>query len=237
MNVCKKLIISVILLACIFVIANTEICAQEPTSDKYTEIYHNHENSQMKIALTFDDGPHPRYTPQILDILDKYEIKATFFVIGVNAENYPQPLEDTVRRGHEIGNHTYTHPHVSFLSRENLSDEIRKCEASVFIHGEYKPKLFRPPEGLIDSAVKSASGNLDYKVILWNIDTRDWAHTPANEIADNVLSNIKSGDIILMHDYINYNSPTPEALEIFIPQLLDEGYHFVTVSELIGISE
>ena len=198
------------------------------------DIYRKNENEYMKIALTFDDGPHPRYTEQILDILDEYGIKATFFVIGINAKYYPETLESIVERGHEIGNHTYTHPHVSTINSEAMLLEIERCEDMIHSLSDYQTKLFRPPEGMVDGDVISVLRQLDYKVILWDIDTRDWAHTSPAEICDAVVSKISSGDIILMHDYIGHNSPTPEALRLFIPKLLEKGYRFVVVSELIG---
>ncbi len=198
-----------------------------------TEIYHS-DNQYMKIALTFDDGPHPYLTPKILDILDEYGIKATFFVIGINAERYPDALCETIKRGHEVGNHTYTHPRVSRLEPYKLKSEMEKCESAIYGLADYSPKLFRPPEGLIDYAVRSASEELDYQVILWDIDTMDWARTPAEQIAEKVINEISSGAIILMHDYIGKRSPTPEALRLFIPVLIEKGYKFVSVSELIG---
>lgn len=197
------------------------------------DIYYSHKNNSMKIALTFDDGPHPRLTPQILDILDKYDIKATFFVIGVNAKYYPDALKQAVSRGHEIANHTQTHPHLSEADEETLISEITKCQKEIYNVSGVSTSLFRPPEGFIKGSVETAAGALNYKVILWDIDTRDWAHTPAHDIYCNVVNNIKSGDVILMHDFIGHNSPTPEALEMFIPELLKRGYKFVTVSELI----
>ena len=197
-------------------------------------VHRKHENREMKIALTFDDGPHPRYTPRILDILKKYDIKATFFTVGINAYYYPETLKMVVESGHEIGNHTYSHPKVSSIQREKLRNEIQDCEDMLYELAEYKTKLFRPPEGMIDSDILNVINDLDYSVILWDIDTRDWAHTPADQIADNVIKNISSGDIILMHDYIGVNSPTCEALELFIPELLSKGYKFVVISELIG---
>lgn len=203
-------------------------------NDSERDIYRSNKNEHMKISLTFDDGPHPRYTRQILDILDEYKIKATFFVIGVNADNYPNTLSDIIERGHEIGNHTYSHPHVSNITSENLKDEIEKCESSIYCLTDCKTKLFRPPEGMLDDSISKVISSLDYKTILWDIDTRDWAHTPPNDIAKNIIDNISSGDIILMHDYIAYNSPTPEALRLFIPNLLERGFSFVVVSELIG---
>lgn len=199
------------------------------------DIYYKNENSYMKIALTFDDGPHPRYTGQILDVLEEYDIKATFFVVGVNARNYPDSLIEVIKRGHEIGNHTYSHPHVSGLNTYTLTDEVEKCESTIYGLTDYKTKLFRPPEGMIDADVRTVLRSLDYKVIMWDIDTRDWAHEPPEKIAENVISNIASGDIILMHDYIGHNSPTVEAIKLFIPVLLEKGYKFVVVSELIGL--
>lgn len=222
-----------------FVLLINILCPVAPVSATENDvddvdIYRKKENDYMKIALTFDDGPHPRYTPQILDILDKYGIKATFFAIGINADRYPDTMEMVISRGHEIGNHTYTHPHVDRIDSLTLHGEIEKCESALFSHTDYKTKLFRPPEGMIDGYVKSVIKQLDYKVILWDIDTMDWAHTPPDVIADNVIKNVSSGDIILMHDYISYYSPTPEALEQFIPVLLEKGYKFVVISELIG---
>lgn len=207
--------------------------AQE--ADEDVDIYRKNENDSMKIALTFDDGPHPRYTPQILDILDEYGIKATFFVVGVNAYYYQDTMEEVIKRGHEIGNHTYSHPHVSCLNSDMLRREVEQCESMVFGLTDYKTKLFRPPEGMIDADVRSVLRSLDYKVILWDIDTRDWAHTPPDVIAKNVIDQATAGDIILMHDYIGHNSPTPAAMRIFIPALQHKGYKFVVVSELIGL--
>ena len=204
---------------------------------KDADVIRKKENSSMKIALTFDDGPHPVQTPKILDLLDKYGIKATFFTVGINATYYSDTLEMVANRGHEIGNHTFTHPQVLSLDSEKLKAEVEKCESTIFELTDRKTKIFRPPEGMIDADVKQVLGKLDYKVILWDIDTRDWAHTPPQKIAENVLTNISSGDIILMHDYISYNSPTLEALDIFIPILLERGYSFVVISELIGINE
>ena len=215
------------------------VCSADAIQDQNNEtpkvvIHRKHENSEMKIALTFDDGPHPRYTPKILEILKKYDIKATFFTVGINAYYYPETYKSVLDSGHEIGNHTYTHPKVSKIEKGRLRREIEDCEDILYELAEYKTKLFRPPEGMIDSDILDLISDLDYSIILWDIDTRDWAHTPAEIIADNVINNISSGDIILMHDYIGVNSPTCDALELFIPELLKKGYKFVVISELIG---
>ena len=154
----------------------------------------------MEIALTFDDGPHPRLTPEILDILNEYGVSATFFVVGENVANYPEAAMRIANEGHEIGNHTYTHRHIQSMSKNQLMCEIESCERQIIevTDDEYRTKLFRPPEGKVDSSVEELGEDLGYSVILWSIDTKDWAHTSVSKIVDNVLSNVKSGDIILM---------------------------------------
>ena len=196
-------------------------------------VYYRCQNEEKKIALTFDDGPHYKYTAEILDILKEYEIKATFFVVGELAERYPELIEREIREGHELGNHTNSHPKLTELSLAGLIGEIKETETILASH-QYSPKLFRPPEGRFGKEVEETAEALGYRIILWSVDTRDWAHTPADKIVKNVMQNTKSGSIILCHDFIGKNSPTPEALRIFIPALLKEGYEFVTVSELIG---
>ncbi len=195
--------------------------------------YRKHENSEMKIALTFDDGPHKCYTPEILDILDEYGVKATFFVIGSNCEDNLAIVQREIDSGHEIGNHTYSHPHLTKIKAERLFSELIKTENILFELGEYRPKLFRPPEGIYSLTVSKTLERLDYIPILWTVDTTDWKLPSAEKIADTVLKNISSGEIILCHDFVSGKSNTPDALRIFIPKLLEQGYVFVTVSELI----
>lgn len=201
----------------------------------YGSEYYFKRNEDNKIALTFDDGPHPVYTKKILDVLDKYNVKATFFIVGQNAGYYKDTLKSIVNKGHELGNHTFTHAIIKGKSAANIISEIEDCRNAIYdICGE-NTVLFRPPGGLM-SEVSAEDAELfeNYDIILWSIDTKDWAmHTP-EEIAEYVLNNTKSGDIILMHDYIGKDSPTPAALELMIPKLIEKGYEFVTVSELIS---
>ncbi len=200
---------------------------------RYSDVVYCKKNSQMKIALTFDDGPHPTYTREILDILREYNIRATFFVIGENVEKYPELVEQELAEGHEIGNHTYSHCHLSEVTPEHIIREIEACEAAVYQICEYRTKLFRPPEGVLPEAIHDYTARSDYTVVLWSIDTYDWAHNPIDEIMKNVHQNADPGDIILMHDSV-HDSLTPDALRRVIPYLLGEGYSFVTVSELMG---
>lgn len=203
-------------------------------ADSVSQICQSHPNAKMKIAITFDDGPHPIYTPRILDILRKYNAHATFFVIGENVAMHPDLTERCIAEGHEIANHTYTHKNLAKDSYSDIQSEIIHTENTVFENFDMRTKLLRPPGGLYDNNVTSAAARLDYTVILWSIDTRDWAHTPSDTIVEGVLDSVKAGDIILMHDFIQKDSPTPEALEKLLPILIDRGFCPVTVSELLG---
>ena len=196
-------------------------------------VYHNRVNDDNMIALTFDDGPHPKYTRQILDILDEYGIPATFFFVGENVSYYQDTAREVVKRGHEIGNHTYSHPKVSKQSDVAFREELVRCENIIEQVTGVCPKVFRPPQGSWNQRVYDIARERDYSVILWDLDTLDWAHTPSDKIASYILENAKSGNIILMHDYHSGGCTTIDALRMFIPNLIEQGYRFVTVSELI----
>ena len=202
-------------------------------SAKASKVYRKIDGCEKKIALTFDDGPHPKITGEILEILKEYKIVATFFVIGQNAKNYPDAMKLIVESGCEIGNHTYHHENFRNMSLEEMKAEFEKCEDILKNTYSLNVTLARPPEGFCSDALYSVSDEMKYDIILWSIDTKDWAHTPAEDIVNNVLSNVKGGDIILMHDYLSGKNGTREALRVIIPKLLGEGYEFVTVSELI----
>ncbi len=219
-----------------FVLIITALLQHRPVSaeEELADVYFSKENESKKIALTFDDGPHYKYTEEILDILDEYNVKATFFVVGKLAEMNPELVIREIADGHEVAGHTWSHPKLSGISEENLINEINATEELLLEIAEYRPRLFRPPEGKCGELVRKVAGKLDYKVILWTVDTRDWAHTPSDKIVECVLNNTRSGSIILCHDFIGTNSPTPSALRQFIPKLLSDGYEFVTVSDLIS---
>lgn len=204
------------------------------SSEEADSVYFCHNNEKKLIALTFDDGPHYKYTAEILDILSENNAKATFFVVGSLAERYPELILRELAEGHEIGNHTWSHPKMSKLTPEQLNTEIIKTERVLNEIADYRPKLFRPPEGSYKKGVDAVAKKNDYSVIIWTVDTRDWAHTPVDKIVQEVLDNTVSGSIILCHDFIGRDSPTPDAIRKFIPALQAEGYEFVTVSELIN---
>lgn len=197
-----------------------------------TPVLRAHKTGGQKIALTFDDGPHPHYTAEILDLLAKWEVHATFFVIGKNAEAHPELVRRMAAEGHEIGNHTYSHPRLRGIGFEELAAEISKNRTLLAALTGTAPTLFRPPEGVTNPNVLAIAEAAPCRVVLWSIDTRDWALRPAGEIVRSVLHDVKDGDIILFHDYVVGKSPTPTALRLLLPRLVEMGYSFVTVSEL-----
>ena len=191
-------------------------------------------NAQKRIAITFDDGPHPRYTPEILDILAKHGAKATFFAVGVNAETYPHIIRRILAEGHELGNHTYNHYHTQKMECDVLRRDILACSEALRKISGSEPLYFRPPEGVCTEEIKDLCRERGYTIVMWSIDTRDWAHTPIADIVKNVQKNAADGAIILMHDFIGKNSPTPAALRQILPILQEAGFEFVTVSELLA---
>lgn len=220
----KKLLAALVILS---------LFAAMPRTCRAACIRHGDE-TRPRIALTFDDGPHPTQTHRILDILERYGVHATFFMIGVNVENYPEAAREVIARGHEVGNHTYSHSHLQTMSEGALLSELGRCEDALEDLCEYRPHLFRPPEGVLNRFVEECAERGDYQLILWSLDTKDWENKSTERIVRRVLSEIQAGDIILMHDYVA-KSKTPEALEILLPKLLALGYEPVTVSSLLGI--
>lgn len=186
-----------------------------------------------RIALTFDDGPHAAYTAEILSILKEYGVKATFFVVGHNAESYPALVKQASEEGHEIGNHTYSHPKLKEQNAESFSCELEKTRAVLESITGISPILFRPPEGFREGVIKTVAEEQGYQMVLWSVDTEDWRGRSADQIEKAIMKDVKDGSIILCHDYVVGQSHTPEALRRVIPKLLEEGYEFVTVSDLV----
>lgn len=186
-----------------------------------------------KIALTFDDGPHPHKTERILALLEKHGVRATFFIIGSNAEMYPEIVAKEAALGHELANHSYTHPRLSVLTEAEIRAEIEKTDEAIKKAAGVTPKLFRPPEGAYSEIVVKTAAGAGKNTIIWTVDTMDWAKSPRDAIVENVKTNVTSGSIVLFHDFTHKDTYTAEALEILIPYLKAQGYEFVTVSELI----
>ena len=180
------------------------------------------------VALTFDDGPS-KYTDQILDILKKYNSCGTFFLIGNKVEFYSDTLRRMLEEGSEIGNHSYDHKLLTRLSKEAFQEEINKTQMAIKKVTGFTPTLFRPTYGGYNNTLKSYT---DLKFVLWDVDSRDWQVKSKEKILKNVLPNVKSGSIVLMHDNHEYSV---NALEDMIESLKKQGYKFVTVTELLEL--
>lgn len=181
------------------------------------------------LALTFDDGPDARFTPPILDILDRYQIKATFFVQGVRVGNNQELLRRTYNAGHEIGNHSWGHPRFTEISLEQVENEVSSTQAAIMEAGVPAPHLFRPPYGDINPAV---AAHIPLTVIRWNIDPEDWHPKKRVHLLEHVAAHARPGGVIILHDT---EETTVGVLEPLIQQLQASNYHFVTVSELLEL--
>lgn len=183
------------------------------------------------IALTIDDGPHYKTTPEILAVLKEKQVKATFFVLGINAEQSPALLAQEVLDGHEIGSHAYSHLALPTLTKKSIEEEFNKTEKIILAQAP-QPVLFRPPGGVLNSKVAEVAKQKGYKVILWSIDPHDWQRPSTEKVVDFVIKEAKPGSIVLLHDG-QYPLPTPHAIGTIIDTLRKDGYEFVTVSELL----
>ena len=189
------------------------------------------------IALTFDDGPDEVFTPQVLDILKKNDVKATFFLVGENLKQNKEIVKRQFEEGHEIGNHTYTHINVAKSGYDKVYEEITKTQEEIKEIIGVEPKLFRPPYRAMSRHMCDIVKNKNMNIILWsNLDPRDWSNPGVYSIVNTIESKVENGNIILLHDYNNLRnskSQTIQALESVIPYLKEQGYKFVTISELI----
>jgi len=180
-----------------------------------------------KIALTFDDGPHPRYTEQILDGLAERNVKATFFVLGRNIKGNEDIIKRIQDEGHLIGNHSYDHVRLTSLRLETAYEDLNKVNQCIYdITGVY-PIYVRPPFG---EWRKGLDCKMNMIPVLWTVDSKDWQLKNADKIVKNVVKKVKEGDIILMHDW--YSTSVTATMQI-VDELQKQGYDFVTVDELI----
>lgn len=154
---------------------------------------------EKKVALTFDDGPDTVYTPQIMDILKQYKIKATFFLIGNRAQLFPDVVKRMVKEGHIVGNHTMNHANIAKLNKQKTYREIKQGEDALYKLTGYRTFLFRSPYGSLSAEQVKEIGGYNYKIIAWNVDSLDWKSLSAEQVQFNILENAKEGSIILQH--------------------------------------
>lgn len=184
----------------------------------------------QKIAISFDAAWGDEFTPHILDTLDKYNVKSTFFLVGFWVDKYPEQVKEIVKRGHEIGNHSSTHPNMTTLSKDQMIKEINATDEKIFKLTNVKPNLFRPPFGAYNDSVIQVMKELDYYTIQWDIDSLDWKELGVEPVVDKVVKGVSSGSIVLFHNNAKY---IKEYLPIVIERLQSKGYEIVPISELI----
>lgn len=203
------------------------------------EVIYRVPTKEKVCALTYDDGPHPKYTPEILAILKKYDVKATFFMIGRDMEKYPDVVKAVLKQGNVIANHTYTHPrNIEASTQAQVIKELEKCEDVIESITGKRAHLFRPPRGLIDGQVFTIAEEEGYRTVLWTV-CADHHDAPTPELmAKRVTEHIRPGAVILAHDG-SFPSRWKDvaATPLIIEGLKKKGYRFVTVPELINIGK
>lgn len=215
--------------------------ARVPTVGKlwYENVVQRVSMTEKLVALTYDDGPHPVYTPQILKVLDQYHVKATFFMIGEQMKKYPGLVKEVLRKGHIIANHTYHHPqNIEVDSPAQIMKELELCEHIIEHLTGRRSKFFRPPHGLVNGTVLSIAQKEGYRTILWTVcaDHHD-APTP-QLMAQRVIDQIQPGGIILAHDgTFESRWKDVQATSLIIKSLEKQGYRFVTIPELLRKAE
>jgi len=215
--ICVGVVILLITGSCLMCIEgrrNREPIAVESSAEKY-------------VALTFDDGPHPLYTLRVLDVLYEHQAPSTFFISGKNISNNRRLVEQMVSDGHELGNHTYHHYDLTILTKDEIKLEIQRTqEALAQILPDYTMQYMRPPFGRYNHQVLMAS---NLPMVLWDIDSFDWAIRDVDAIFHIVMDNVQDGSIIVFHDD---NMATVEALERILPELRQRGFQPVTLTQL-----
>jgi peptidoglycan/xylan/chitin deacetylase (PgdA/CDA1 family) len=193
------------------------------------------DTEEKVVALTYDDGPSSPYTNQLLDILDRYQVKATFFEIGRNIEKHPEMVPMIVARGHELANHSYSHTDMMFKPREFLLAEIEKTDKLLQELGVKQGSIsFRPPFGRRSVVLSYLLSQMHKKLIMWDVNSLDYEKAlTAEDIANRVIDNVRSGSIVLMHDSGGDRSKTLAATQAIVKNLQSKGYAFKTVSELL----
>jgi peptidoglycan-N-acetylglucosamine deacetylase len=187
------------------------------------------------IAMTFDDGPHATNTPKLLDMAAKRHIKLTFFVLGECVQQNPAVLQREVAEGHEIGNHSWSHPNLAKLSDEAVRSQLRRTDDLIVKTAGVKPTLMRPPYGELTRRQRIwVNHDFNYKVILWDVDPLDWKRPGPSIVASRIIAGTRPGSIILSHDI---HPPTIEAMPQVFDALLAKGFKFVTVSELLAMDK
>ncbi len=197
--------------------------------------YNSVHTDQMVLAMTFDDGPHPVNTPKLLDLMKARNIKGTFFLVGERVKMHPEIVRRILAEGHEIANHTWTHPNLQKISDAQLRSEFQRTADAIWDAAQYRPHLMRPPFGSTNKRIEDLIYNeFGYSSITWSVDPNDWKRPGVQVVANRLIAGAHKGAIMLSHDI---HAPTIEAMPQVFDTLLGKGYKFLTVSQLINLEQ
>ena len=225
--------LAVVLCLGIFRISDNDVAVAANASQRSIPIYCV-ETDEKKVSISFDAAWGNEQTQNLLDTLDKYNVKTTFFLVGDWVRNYPDDVKNIAKAGHDIGNHSNTHPYMTQLDVGGITSEIETCNNEVEALTGKKPTLFRPPYGDYDNNVVDTVMGMGMYCVQWDVDSLDWKNLSAEEMCSRIKNNIKNGSIVLMH---NGAENTPQALPMIIECIRDLGYEIVPISELLPKGE
>lgn len=217
------------ILAGTIAITSTVKAVQTATAQREIPIYCV-DTDKKQVALSFDAAWGNEQTENLLNTLDKYKVKTTFFLVGDWVKNFPDSVKEIAKRGHDIGNHSDTHPHMTQMSSSDMVSQIQSCNDKVKELTGKAPTLFRAPYGDYNNDVVKSVNGCNMYCVQWDVDSLDWKDPSAEQITKNITGKIKNGSIILMH---NGAKNTPEALPMVIEAIKSEGYEIVPISQIL----
>jgi peptidoglycan/xylan/chitin deacetylase (PgdA/CDA1 family) len=193
------------------------------------------DSNSKTIALTFDDGPHPQYTPQVLSVLKRYNITASFFWLGNCVHRFPEVAKTVSEQGHWIGLHGYEHDSFPLLSPMQLKQSLEKTQVAIYNACNLSPEQVRdvrPPNGFFTPGTLKLFQQWNYRPVMWSVVPEDWVHPGVNVVVNRVMKQVKNGSLIVLHDGYFGGKDVAEIINILIPQLLQQGYKFVNIDSL-----
>lgn len=226
-------VLAVVICMGVFRISDTDTAVAANASQRSIPIYCV-DTDEKKVSISFDAAWGNEQTQTLLDTLAKYKVKSTFFLVGDWVRNYPDDVKKIAKAGHDVGNHSNTHPHMTELDVTGITSEIETCSKEIESLTGRRPTLFRPPYGDYNNNVVDTVMGMGMYCVQWDVDSLDWKNLSAEEMCSRIKNNIKNGSIVLMH---NGAENTPQALPMIIECIRDLGYEIVPISELLPKGE